>query len=364
MNKFEADDDPALHRLEGTDTSQKGGLVIRKKGPASDVPKHEFKAPLPRSSLLGLDVLAANKRKQEKDVDGDRKDKRSKVSSYRDEDDNEDVEDRERSHSRREHKDRHYRPARIETPSHPGGVSDEVRAKLNKHRDRDRDRGVYATSSKKDKDKSDKRGDKYQERDRDRDRGRDRKDRSERRDRSERSERGDRSYRDWDETPSRRRDEPATPRYKTKDTPSRTSWDDDDDITPPKKSAWDLPTPTPSELRGDRSERRDRSHRSSRDKERRSHRKVDDTPMPTPSYKYNDWMKNKKSIKYTPRPDKENDEQGYDDDTREGWEEDQKRLDREWYSMDEGYDDRNNPFSGMSEEYTKKKRGRNSKTKE
>ena len=27
------------------------------------------------------------------------------------------------------------------------------------------------------------------------------------------------------------------------------------------------------------------------------------------------------------------------------WEEEQKRLDREWYAMDEGYDDTHNPFS-------------------
>lgn len=37
------------------------------------------------------------------------------------------------------------------------------------------------------------------------------------------------------------------------------------------------------------------------------------------------------------------------------WEAEQKRLDREWYGLDEGYDDENNPFSGTSEEYTKKK---------
>ena len=37
------------------------------------------------------------------------------------------------------------------------------------------------------------------------------------------------------------------------------------------------------------------------------------------------------------------------------WEAEQKRLDREWYGMDEGYDDDHNPFSGMSEEYKKKK---------
>jgi len=44
-----------------------------------------------------------------------------------------------------------------------------------------------------------------------------------------------------------------------------------------------------------------------------------------------------------------------DEDVRLGWEEEQKRLDREWYNMDEGYDETNNPFSGTSEEYTRKK---------
>ena len=40
---------------------------------------------------------------------------------------------------------------------------------------------------------------------------------------------------------------------------------------------------------------------------------------------------------------------------KEDWEEEQKRLDREWYGMDEGYDNEHNPFSGMSNEYTDKK---------
>ena len=34
------------------------------------------------------------------------------------------------------------------------------------------------------------------------------------------------------------------------------------------------------------------------------------------------------------------------DEDREEWEEEQKRLDREWYGLDEGYDESNNPFSG------------------
>lgn len=40
----------------------------------------------------------------------------------------------------------------------------------------------------------------------------------------------------------------------------------------------------------------------------------------------------------------------------EEWDEEQKRLDREWYNMDDGYDAENSaPFDGASEEYTKQK---------
>lgn len=84
------------------------------------------------------------------------------------------------------------------------------------------------------------------------------------------------------------------------DTPSISNWEDDDDVTPPKKSAWDLPTPRSSSGREyDRSDRK--SHRSFRD-DRSMRRHSKETPLPTPSYKYNDWMGDKrKHIKYTPR---------------------------------------------------------------
>jgi len=39
----------------------------------------------------------------------------------------------------------------------------------------------------------------------------------------------------------------------------------------------------------------------------------------------------------------------------EDYQEEQKRLDRQWYSMDEGYDESHNPFSGLSDDYTKRK---------
>jgi hypothetical protein len=51
----------------------------------------------------------------------------------------------------------------------------------------------------------------------------------------------------------------------------------------------------------------------------------------------------------------ENDVQWASKEDRELWEEEQRRLDREWYAIDEGYDDDNNPFANLSEDYTKKK---------
>ena len=51
------------------------------------------------------------------------------------------------------------------------------------------------------------------------------------------------------------------------DTPSRSAWEEDDDITPPKRSSWDLPTPSVYSGRSERgsesrrSDRSDRSHR-------------------------------------------------------------------------------------------------------
>lgn len=79
----------SMHRLEGTDpAAQVGGLIVKKKSAA--VEPHVFRAPTPRTSLLGLDLLAAQKRKEREskeqaDSSGeDRNRKKSKVSSYKD----------------------------------------------------------------------------------------------------------------------------------------------------------------------------------------------------------------------------------------------------------------------------------------
>ena len=77
----------SIHRLKGTSGTEKGGLIIMKKGPANDSSQHTFK--VPQVSLLGLDKLAAAKRKAQYEENDKKK---SKVRSYRDDSD-EDAED-------------------------------------------------------------------------------------------------------------------------------------------------------------------------------------------------------------------------------------------------------------------------------
>lgn len=83
------DDDTSMHRLEGTNPeAQVGGLIVKKKSAAAE--PHVFRAPAPRASMLGLDLLAAQKRKERENQEQngasgeDRTNKKSKVSSYKD----------------------------------------------------------------------------------------------------------------------------------------------------------------------------------------------------------------------------------------------------------------------------------------
>lgn len=76
-------EDTSIHRLEGTDgDSQVGGLICKTKSAASE--QHVFKAPAPRPSLLGLDLLASLKRREREEKDDGEDKKKSKVSSYKD----------------------------------------------------------------------------------------------------------------------------------------------------------------------------------------------------------------------------------------------------------------------------------------
>lgn len=417
-------DSESIHRLEGSSGEEsKGGLILMKKRCTPDDDSNSLTFKKPKTSLLGLDRLAAikNKIREEEEVDKDKKWKEKKRSSFHkdDDDDDDDVDDDydrrdyrgrdedTRHKKRKSHKDlkeRHYRVPQEETPSHPGGVSTAAKEKIQSRHNREKERGVYASSKDPNRSRSGKSGDdglksqyhrreerdgykdrdyKSHHRDRERDRGRVKEHGSSERKRShsddrprksEKSERSSRSWefseresrrreREWEETPrSERFDELATPDLRPTDTPlTKAAWDDDDSgsCTPLRKSSWDLNSVSGTPAReSDFSERSERSlyRESSRSRSRRS--RDLETPLPTPTYKYNEWMSErdrKQLYRESSRGGDKLDLRFETEEDKQDWEEEQKRLDREWYGMDEGYDDEHNPFSGMSSEYTQKK---------
>ncbi|XP_034251068.1 pre-mRNA-splicing factor ATP-dependent RNA helicase PRP16 [Thrips palmi] len=386
------DDDDGVYHLAAP-VAQQGGLIIKKK--SQDGGSSVFKVPEVKKSLLGLDRLAAARRKDKEDDQDDRAFKRSKVMSYQegdsDEDDNTDdnngIEGRDvmdKSKSSKQKLERIYRSSGEETPTHTGGLSDAARNRLAEHTAK-RERGIHLTSKGDDNESHDDKQtrEKYQKnerdkyrnkdrhrekdrskdhysRDRDRHRQRDRNDRRDHRD-SERSQKGDKSQRsehergssrsrEWSETP-RFRDEPRTPSFNVRDSPSRSGWDEDDP-TPGRRSSWDLPTPKVH--KSSDSDWSERSHRRRTDRPDRKDR-ADETPRPTPAHKFNTWAKDRKKTGATPSIGKDDGIQWAQDEDKALWEEEQKRLDREWYNIDDGFDDTQNPFSNLSEEYTKKK---------
>ncbi|CAG0912978.1 unnamed protein product [Notodromas monacha] len=362
-----------VHRLEGT-SGGVGGLIIRKKkGDAEGSDEMTFKKPPIRASLLGLDKLALEKKTHAE--------KEAKETPGRAE-----VEEKERG--------RHYRSSLEETPSHTGGVSEEAQRRLDERRKRDRDRGAHFSSIAKKR-----RGTTFIEKIRFRvsnisafvilvdddvrynhDNGRRRDDRDrrdERRGRDDRERRNGSRDRERnrensagrsDRRDKSERDDGATPRYRDAPTPdlgyksdmAKTSWDEDDADKPKEasKSSWDYPSPlvsrstTPSEY-GSKSNRTDWSIRSERDR-RDVPRSRNGSPLPTPSYKYNQWMPDRKKSGATPFLNKDGD-LWRSEEEKAVWEEEQVKLDRDWYSMDEGYDETRNPFADVSREYTEKR---------
>lgn len=238
--------------LEGIQ-EQQGGLIIKKK-----TDKEEgFKEP--KASLLGLDKLASIRRQEKLDAG--------------------------------EAKKRHYREALDETPTHTGGVSFEAKKRAEERYTKQRDRGIHVSSKDEKRDRPNR--DKYdygRDRDRDRFNDRERERGRHRYDDRRNSERSHRSSRHPSESP-RFKDEPLTPYYQMKDPISKTSWDEDE-VTALKRSAWDYPTPS-SDKRGDWSDRRS-SHRSDRS------RRYDETPRPSPAFRYNAWAKDRKKTGATP----------------------------------------------------------------
>lgn len=224
-------DDSSSDRLEGTHVhSVVGGLILKgNKNKTTSSPKE---------SVLGLKKLAEEKRKRKLEGDGEKTKKVKALSSNREADWEADHSDLElqgeaRLSSGNKSKSRHYRTGLVETPSHTGGVNEEVREKQLLRLERDRETrkcGVYAQSRVKDKEeKSDREGyrdrrDRYDDRVKRRyDKGGRSSRRSRDHDEDDRSNyfkepRSSRS--EWEETPYRSsrsvRDEGYTPRHKSK----------------------------------------------------------------------------------------------------------------------------------------------------
>lgn len=335
-----------VHRLEAPEP-QPGGLFIKKKD-AEKKKDDLFK--IPYASKFGLDILAKKLKKERES---------GLLMSFKDHDDELDVkaetteskDDDEVFKVNAEPKSKNYRSSKVETPSHPGGVSQSVREHY-KDRISDKSKGIYASTKDKDKERKSHKSSRDRYRDRDRKRSK--------YDRSERSDRGDRSDYRKDRSSYRRRDEPETPGsyYGGRSSVGKTSWDDDDEEeylrNKKKRSAWDFPTPDiPYKSRPDDSVRSYRSVKAATS----SKRLEDDTPRATPAHKFNKWAADRKHSGATPRVDKnsESKQPWENEEDRDLWEEEQIRLDREWYNMDEGYDDENNPFVGANAEYLKKR---------
>ncbi|XP_026325030.1 pre-mRNA-splicing factor ATP-dependent RNA helicase PRP16 [Hyposmocoma kahamanoa] len=342
-----SDGDENLHRLEGTSSNVVGGLIIKKK---EDPEEFQFAKP----SLLGLDKLAAAKRKQ------------NRLISFQD-----DQEESDQASDSTGAKERKYRKHNEETPTYTGGISEEARERMlerlqKKEKDL-KEKGVHnstleerKTRSKEDED--DKFFRRYDRRDRDRDRRyddnrrdrdsyrrdtrRDERDRRDDRDRRDNRERRDdrdrRNDRDRSDRDSSRRsyyeprfkDEPRTPNMKVLKPTDKTAWDDEDDD--PKgtvrKSSWDFPTPLPRDAGTS-----ERSWRSERGKPLRDNkgRLYEETPRASP-HKF------------------ASSRRGVDVNDPE-WEEAERKLDREWYNMGEGENDESDPFGNTSAEYIARK---------
>ena len=140
--------DRSTHRLAGS-SNEAGGLIIKKKqDPNRDKSDETFKRP--SGSLLGLDVLARRKRAEREVEEGSvRGEKRPKIERKWDKkDSNYDDSGVRISFGRSDvAKDRKYRSALLDTPSHPGGVSEQALEKMQNRLKRDQGQGLYASSS-------------------------------------------------------------------------------------------------------------------------------------------------------------------------------------------------------------------------
>ena len=139
--------DRSTHRLAGSG-NEAGGLIIKKKqDPNREKSDETFKRP--SGSLLGLDVLARRKRAERDAEEGSvRGEKRPKIErKWGQRDSNYDDSGVRISFGRSDGaKDRKYRSSLLDTPSHPGGVSEQALEKMQSRLKRDQGQGLYASS--------------------------------------------------------------------------------------------------------------------------------------------------------------------------------------------------------------------------
>lgn len=130
--------DKSTHQLAGS-SNVSGGLTVKN----ADV----FKKPaMPRTSLLGLDTLAKQKRKEQEEEQRISS-KKPRYDPTRDQQQLQLSSDLRISFGKSSNsKDRSYRATRVETPSHPGGVSEEALERITTRLRRDQKHAIYASS--------------------------------------------------------------------------------------------------------------------------------------------------------------------------------------------------------------------------
>ncbi|CAL5219753.1 g1653 [Coccomyxa viridis] len=312
-----------------------GGLLIR--------PKKEengFKAPAPRTSLLGLDKLAKQKREEKGEP-------ASALGKRLREEDGEAAAELPDKLDSNGVQARHYRGQRVETPSYPGGVNERVRDEISE-RKRDRGReGLYASTSGRDGDRHTRENgrdrDGGQRHDRERDRHRSRDDHRDGHRSDSASRRGERD-RDRDRDRNRSR---SSSRGEWEETPRRYAASEDEwEATPVRAGSA---RPGSSVRRPDTGASLDylaspapvragSTGGAAAPRKRTNVRFVEDSPVLTPSWKSAAW--NRKPQARSAGQDVER-----SPDLRPGsdavpadseWEQAETQADREWYDQEEG----------------------------
>ncbi|CAK5060077.1 unnamed protein product [Meloidogyne enterolobii] len=133
-----------------------------------------------------------------------------------------------------------------------------------------------------------------------------------------------------------------TPKFKLPNTPSCSTWEEDDlSINKSaKRSGWDFETPKELKERkyGDSERNIESILKSQRERQKEDYKKRHHR------YRYGD-----SKPKYDELPYFKNESE------RKQWENEQYMLDREWYESDQGYNDEFNPFAHISQEYVDKR---------